>query len=61
MTRKLIAEVGVNLDNADVKSCTSIYDIRKLELFEHLSDDKKHNAELELLEALGVSNEANED
>jgi len=28
MTRKLIAEVGVNLDNADVKSCTSIYDIR---------------------------------
>lgn len=49
---KLIAGVRVNLDNTEVKECKSSYDISKLGLFEHLSDEQKDLAEVELLETL---------
>ena len=49
MNLKLISGVRVDLDNEQVKACDSIYDIRKLDLFNHLSEEERDSAETELL------------
>lgn len=52
-----ILGVGVNLDHPDVKDAESITDLKKLDLFSHLSEDQQAVAYKELWTALNADEE----
>lgn len=50
--RVLIQKVGVNLDSPDLKGKTTVEDLKKLEIFSHLTEKKQEESYAELLEKL---------
>lgn len=52
MARKLIFDVGVQLDSPAVKACKTEDDVKKLDLFSHLSKKDQDEAAKQVLKAL---------
>jgi len=52
MARKLISGVGVEIDA--FKDCKTIEEIKKSEIFSHLSSKEQENAYNELAQEIGV-------
>lgn len=52
MEKLRIAGSTINLESADLKKVESLEDLQKLEIFDHLDEDQKQEAEAELLQKL---------
>lgn len=49
-----IKGVDINLDSKELLEAATVEDIRKLEIFSHLSEEEREEAENELASELGI-------